>query len=78
LTEYIAIYCEQFPLEAVTLLQMAINSAKEPWWMPKDEDEEHILRAAMASEYAEAKRIAIEIINYRGEHGDFRWKKLLD
>ena len=55
-----------------------ILSAKELWWSPNDEDEEKLLKAAMLSGKEEAKRIAIEVINYRGEHGDFRWKYLLE
>lgn len=77
LIEYASKQCGQFPLYAVTLLQMAILAAKEVWWMPKDKDEEQILRAAMASKFEEARKIAVGIINYRGEHGDFRWKYLL-
>ncbi len=78
LIAYAAGQCENFPFEAVTLLQMTILSAKESWWAPKDEDEEKILRFAMASEDENAKQIAVEVINYRGERGDFRWKQLLD
>jgi len=78
LISYAAEHCERFPSEAVTLLQMTILWAKEPWWTPKDEDEERILRAAMASENEDAKGIALEVINYRGERGDFRWKHLLE
>ena len=78
LTSYAAEYCDSFPLEAVSLLQMTIISAKEPWWMLKDEDEEKILRSALASGHEDAKRIALEVINYRGEQGDFRWKHLLE
>ena len=78
LTSYAAEHCERFPLEAVTLLQMTILEAKESWWTPKGDDEEKILRAAMNSGNKEAKRIAVEVINYRGERGDFRWKNLLE
>jgi hypothetical protein len=77
LTSYAAVHCESFPLEAVTLLQMTILAAKEPWWTPEEKDEEKILRVAMASGNCEAMRIASEVINYRGEQGDFRWKYLL-
>ncbi|MHB8857266.1 MAG: hypothetical protein ACYC6K_11680 [Bellilinea sp.] len=77
LIEYASKQCDQYPFYAVTLLQMAILTAKEVWWTPKDEDEEQILRAAMASKNEEARKIAIGIINYRGELGDFRWKYLL-
>jgi hypothetical protein len=76
LIEYASKQCDQYPFYAVTLLQMTILAAKEVWWMPKDEDEEKILRAAMTSK-EEARKIAINIINYRGERGDFRWKDLL-
>jgi hypothetical protein len=75
---YAAKYCEKFPFEAVTLLRDTILSAKEPWWAPKDEHEEAILRAAIASSKPDAQRIALDVINYRGEQGDFRWKKLVD
>lgn len=78
LIEYASKQCDQFPLYAVTLLQMAILAAKEVWWTPKNEDEEKILRVAMASKNEEARKIAIGIINYRGELGDFRWKYLLE
>jgi hypothetical protein len=78
LTAYAAKYCQKFPFEAVTLLQDTILSAKEPWWAPKDEDEEAILRAAMASDVPDARRIALEVINFRGERGDFRWKRLIE
>jgi len=57
---------------------MAILAAKEVWWTPRDEDEEKILQVAMASKNEEARKIAIGIINYRGELGDFRWKYLLE
>ena len=43
LIEYASKQCDQFPLYAVTLLQMAILAAKEVWWTPKDEDEEKII-----------------------------------
>ncbi len=75
--EYASKHCDQCPFYAVTLLQMTILSAKEVWWTPKDEDEEQILRVAMASKNEEARKIAIGVINYRGERGDFRWKYLL-
>jgi hypothetical protein len=78
LTAYAAKYCEEYPFEAVTLLKDTILSAKEPWWTPKDEDEEAILRAALASEVPDAKRIALEVVNFRGERGDFRWKRLIE
>jgi hypothetical protein len=78
LIEYASKQCDQFPLYAVTLLQMAILAAKEVWWTPRDEDEEKILQVAMASKNEEARKIAIGIINYRGELGDFRWKYLLE
>ena len=78
LTSYAAKHCERFPLEAVTLLQMTILEAKEPWWSPKDEDEESILKTAMLSEDEESRRIAMEVINYRGELGDFRWRHFLE
>ncbi len=78
LIEYASKQCDQYPFYAVTILQMAILSAKEVWWTPKDEDEEQILRAAMASKNEEARKIAIGIINYRGERGDFSWKYLLE
>jgi len=65
-------------LEAVTLLQLTITQAKESWWSPDEVDEKRILIAAMAGTNREAKRLAIEIINFRGEHGDFRWKQLLN
>jgi hypothetical protein len=78
LTSYAAKYCEHDPLEAVTLLQMVIRWAKEPWWAPEEKDEEMILHAAMASDNKDARQIALEVINYRGEQGDFRWKRLLE
>lgn len=78
LIEYASKQCVQYPVYAVILLQMTILFAKEVWWMPKDEDEEQILRTAMTSKNEEARKIAIAIINYRGEHGDFHWKYLLD
>ncbi len=78
LIEYTSKQCVQYPCYAVILLQMTILSAKEVWWTPKDEDEEKILQAAMASKEEEARKIAIGIINYRGELGDFHWKYLLE
>lgn len=77
LNEFSASQCEEYSFEAVKLLQATIFSSKEAWWRPKESDEERILRVAMKSD-DETKRIAIEIINYRGEHGDFRWKELLE
>lgn len=78
LIEYVANYCKHYELEAVTLLKMVVLAIKEPWWPLKDDDEEKILKAAMISKNDEAKKIAIEFINYRGENGDFRWKSLLE
>ena len=77
LATYIARYAKELPLQAVLLLDAIIKRAKEPWWSPADQDEETILRAAITSGDSEAKKIAIRIINYRGDHGDFRWKDLL-
>jgi hypothetical protein len=77
LNKYIANYCDQFPLEAVILLKKSIIDIKESWWKPEDKDEEKILNAAMASGNEEARSIALEIINYRGEQGDYRWKKFI-
>ena len=77
LSQYVAKYSAEYPLEAATLLRDAIQYAKETWWAPDDKDEEHILHTAMASDNLDARQIALEVINYRGEHGDFRWKKLL-
>jgi hypothetical protein len=78
LVSFAAEQCQHFPLEAVKLLQMTILSAKEPWWTPKAEDEEAILQTALASGNSDARQIAIEVINYRGEMGDFRWRHLLE
>ncbi len=78
LIKFAAKQSKQFPLYAVTLLQMAISAATEHWWRLRDEDEEQILKVAMASKEDEAIKIAREIINYRGEQGDYRWKYLLD
>lgn len=78
LIEYAASNCKLFPLESVTLLQMSILSVKETWWKPENENEEQILRTAIGSDNEDAKRIANEVINYRGDHGDFRWKHLLE
>ena len=78
LIEYASKQCDHYPHYAITLLQMAILTAKEVWWTPKDEDEEHILKAAMNSENEAARKIAVSIINYCGEMGDFRWKYLLE
>jgi hypothetical protein len=78
LTSFAAKNSEKFPFEAVMLLKMIIFSAKESWWMPDEKDEEKILRIAMTGGNKEARQIAIEVINYRGEQGDFRWRQLLD
>lgn len=78
ITSYAAEHCERFPLEAVTLLQMNILSAKESWWHPERDDEGGILRIALTSGNPAAHQIALEVINYRGEQGDFRWKQLLE
>ena len=78
LIEYAASNCKLFPLESITLLQMSIQSVKETWWLPEKENEEQILRTAIDSGDEDAKRIANEVINYRGDHGDFRWKHLLE
>jgi hypothetical protein len=78
LIKFAAKHSEQYPYYAVTLLQKAIFAAKEHWWRIRDEDEERILQSAMVSKNAEAIGIAREIINYRGEQGDYRWKYLLD
>jgi len=78
LIEYAAKNCKLFPLESVTLLQRSILSVKETWWTPENENEEQILKTAIGSDNEDAKRIANEVINYRGDHGDFRWKHLLE
>jgi hypothetical protein len=78
LTAYAATFCEKLPFEAVTLLRETIYSAKEPWWTPEEKDEEMILRSAIVCGIPLAKQIATEVINYRGEHGDFRWKNLIE
>ncbi len=77
ITEYAAIQSEIFPFESVTLLQMVILLAKEFWWNPKEEEVEHILKNAILSKNDKVKSIAIEIINFLGEKGDYRWRKLL-
>ena len=64
-------------MEAVRLLQLAVHSEKEPWWKPEHKDEEKILRVAMKSTNKEAIQIALGVINYRGEQGDFRWKDMI-
>lgn len=78
LGEYAAKNCQQYPLIAVQLLEEMIHQAKESWWQPEGKDEEIILQTAMKSDDPEAKRIAVDVINLRGEMGDFRWKNLLD
>jgi hypothetical protein len=69
--------CEKYPAEAVSLIYNAIKSTKEPWWGPEENDEETILKSALASGNSDAEDIAIVLINYRGEQGDFRWKGLI-
>ena len=78
LIEYASRQCDQYPFYAVSLLQMTILSVKDFWWTPKDGVEEQILRAAINSANEDAKKIAVHIINYQGEQGDFRWKYFLD
>ena len=77
LVAYAAKNCEQYPLDSVSLLFRIIKWSKEPWLVPDKKDEESILRTVLDSEHSQAKRIAIEVINYRGENGDFRWKDLI-
>ena len=78
LTNYAAGYCEQSPFEAVSLLGDIIKTAKEAWWIPEEEVERSILCAAMQSNNANAKDIAIYLINLHGERGDYRWRDLLN
>lgn len=78
LKDFLVKYCNQFPLEAVAILQMEINNEKEPRWISEEDVEGQILRVALTSNNDKARRVAIEIINYRGEQGDFRWKSLLN
>jgi hypothetical protein len=78
LTGFLARECDQYPYEAVSLLRKTIVSARELWWVPEEEDERRILESAMACKNQGAKRIAVEVINYLGEHGDYGWKYLLD
>jgi hypothetical protein len=78
LIEFVAKNCDENPLGSMEILRDVIFLGKEPWWNPKDEDEEKILRNAIASGIEEAKKLAYEVINFRGESGDFRWKVLLD
>jgi hypothetical protein len=77
LIEYAGKSCDVFPLEAINLLLMTISSSKEPWWPSDEEVEEKILKSAMSSGDEEARRLAIEVINTRGEQGNYRWKSLL-
>jgi hypothetical protein len=78
LLDYAVEYCEQSPLEAVSLLRQTISSAKELWWRVDEKVEENILRAAMTSGDDKAREIAINVINLRGEQGDYQWRELLD
>ena len=77
LLDYAVTYCEQSPREAISLLRETISSAKEPWWRANEDVEEKILRAAMTSADEEARQIAIDIINLRGEQGFYKWRELL-
>lgn len=78
ITKYAAKYCELSPVEAITLLHNCITTAKELWWNPEEEVERNILTVALKSKNGEAKGIAIDLINYHGEKGDYRWKDLLE
>ena len=78
LIEFVAKFSDKYPFEAVSLLRDVIFLDKGSWWNPKEEDEEKILRSAINCGNSEAKQIAFEIINFRGERGDFRWKELLE
>lgn len=78
MASFAAKHSERYPFEAVSLIYEAIKFATEPWWSPEVKDEETILRAAISSGNPKAKNIAVELINYRGEQGDFRWKGLLE
>ncbi len=78
LTSYLAEYAPEYSHQAAELLQMAILTVKEAWWHSEKEDMEIILRSAIESKDLEARRIAIEIINYWGENGNFYWKFLLE
>jgi hypothetical protein len=77
ITDYAAKYAEDYPLEAVTLLWECIKSAKETWWTPDEKSEETILKVALESGNSLAKQIALDVINFRGENGDFRWRKFV-
>jgi len=77
LTGFVSKFCDQSPLEAVSLLSECITTAKETWWNPEEAVERTILSSAMKSNNAEAKAIAIYLINFHGEQGDYRWRDLL-
>jgi len=77
LTGFVARFCDQSPLEAISLLSECITTAKETWWNPEEDVERSILNAAMKSNNAGAKAIAIDLINFHGEQGDYRWRDLL-
>lgn len=77
LVAYAAKHSKKFPLEAVTLLFETMKLEKEPWWT-EDKDEEIILGSAIGGGQSKAKQIAIEAINFRGERGDFRWRKFIE
>jgi len=77
LTGFVSKFCDQSPLEAVSLLTECINTAKEIWWNPEEAVERSILNAAMKSNDADAKAKAIDLINFHGEQGDYRWRDLL-
>jgi len=78
ISDYVSIQSEKYPFEAVNILLQLINNAKEPWWHLTEECEEKIIKNAVESNNNEAKEIAEEVINIRGEQGDYRWKKYLD
>ncbi len=78
LIKFAADNCNKFPLEAVILLQETVCKKKESWWNLEEENEESILKHALQSKIPEARELAVEIINFQGEQGDFRWKKLLN
>ena len=78
LTGFVSKFSDQSPLEAVSLLSECITTAKETWWNPEEAVERSILSAAMKSNDADVKAKAIDLINYHGEQGDYRWKDLLE
>jgi hypothetical protein len=75
--EYVANHCYENVEKSVDLLLTSEKYPGKEWRAWKKDDLHTILRAVTDSDNQQAKKIANEFINLRGQKGDFDWKQYL-